>query len=154
MRHPLILWDNYPVNDLSMSDEMHLAPLAGRDSRLPEVVYGYLNNPLVQENLSLLPLATCFDYAVDAAAYDSETSWTEAVGELFGSSAIPHWRAILDFCERMDRSKGGKRSVALAPGKLRALQDAHRYLLRNQRRRWFREFRPWLARLEAELARS
>jgi hyaluronoglucosaminidase len=154
MQHPLILWDNYPVNDLSMSDEMHLAPLAGRDSRLPEVVYGYLNNPLVQENLSLLPLATCFDYAADAAAYDSETSWTEAVGELFGSSAIPHWRAILDFCERMDRSKGGKRSVALAPGKLRALQDAHRYLLRNQRRRWFREFRPWLARLEAELARS
>jgi hyaluronoglucosaminidase len=152
MRHPLILWDNYPVNDLHMSDEMHLAPLAGRDSRLPEVVYGYLNNPLMQESLSLLPLATCFDYARHPAAYDPERSWTEAAGELFGRSAIPHWRAILDFCERMNRSKGGKRPAALAPGRLRALQDAYRYLLRNQGRRWFEEFRPWLARLEAELA--
>jgi hypothetical protein len=152
MRHPVILWDNYPVNDLSMSDEMHLAPLAGRDSRLPEVVYGYLNNPLVQESLSLLPLATCFDYARHPAAYDPERSWTEAARELFGSSAVPHWRAILDFCERMNRSKGGKRSAALAPGKLRALQDAHRYLLSHQGRPWFEEFRPWLVRLEAELA--
>jgi hypothetical protein len=135
-----------------MSDEMHLAPLAGRDSRLPEFVYGYLNNPLMQESLSLLPLATCFDYAADPAAYDPETSWTEAVGELYGRSAIPHWRAILDFCERMNRSKRSKRSVVLAPARLRALQDAYRYLSRNRGRRWFEEFRPWLARLEAELA--
>lgn len=153
LMHPLILWDNYPVNDLSMSDEMHLAPLAGRDSRLPKVVYGYLNNPLMQESLSLIPLATCFDYADDPAAYDPERSWTEAVRELFGRSAIPHWRAILDFCERMNRSKGSKRPAALAPGRLRALQAAYRYLLKNQRRRWFDEFRPWFARLEAELAR-
>ncbi|MBI3918882.1 MAG: beta-N-acetylglucosaminidase domain-containing protein [Betaproteobacteria bacterium] len=152
MRHPLILWDNYPVNDLSMSDEMHLAPLVGRDSRLPEVVYGYLNNPLMQESLSLLPLATCFDYAADPAAYDPERSWTEAARELFGRSAIPHWRAILDFCEQMNRSKRSKRSAALAPGRLRALQDVHRYLLRNQGRRWFEEFRAWIVRLEADLA--
>ena len=152
VRHPLILWDNYPVNDLSMSDEMHLAPLAGRDSRLPEVVYGYLNNPLMQESLSLVPLATCFDYAADPAAYDPDRSWREAVRELFGESAIPHWRAILDFCERMNRSRGGERTATLAPGRLRALREADRYLLRNQGRRWFEEFRPWLARLEAELA--
>jgi len=153
MRHPLILWDNYPINDLSMSDEMHLAPLTGRDSRLPEVVYGYLNNPLMQESLSFLPLATCFDYAADPAAYDSDESWTGAARELFGSSAVPHWRAILDFCERMNRSKRGKRPPApLAPRRRRALQDAHRYLLRNRGRRWFEEFRPWLARLESELA--
>jgi hyaluronoglucosaminidase len=152
MRHRLILWDNYPVNDLSMSDEMHLAPLAGRDPRLPEAVYGYLNNPLMQESLSLLPLATCFDYAADPAAYDAERSWTEAARALFGESAIPHWRAIVDFCERMNRSKRSRRSAARSPKKLRALQDAYRYLSRNRGQRWCEEFRPWLARLEAELA--
>jgi hyaluronoglucosaminidase len=152
LRHPLILWDNYPVNDLSMSDEMHLAPLTGRDPRLPEVVYGYLNNPLMQERLSLVPLATCFDYAADPAAYDPERSWREAVLELFGSSAFPHWRAILEFCERMNRSKAGERSAAPAPERLRTLREADRYLLRHQGRRWFEEFRPWRARLEAELA--
>jgi hypothetical protein len=135
-----------------MSDEMHLAPLAGRDARLPEAIHGYLNNPLLQESLSLLPLATCFDYAADPAAYDPERSWTEAARELFGESAIPHWRAILDFCERMNRAGGGKRSAALAPARLHALQDAYRYLSRNRGRRWFEEFRPWRARLEAELA--
>src|SRR5256885_1392490 len=57
----LILWDNYPVNDLSMSAEMHVGPLTGRGSRLPEAVYGYLNNPLLQPSLSFIPLATCFD---------------------------------------------------------------------------------------------
>ena len=154
MKHPLILWDNYPVNDLSMSDEMHLAPLTGRDPRLPEVVYGYLNNPLMQERLSLIPLATCFDYSRDPAAYDPEKSWTEAVRELHGSSAIPHWRAIRDFCERMDRSRGDGRPAALARGKLRALQEACRYVSRNRGRRWAEEFRPWLARLEAALARK
>jgi hyaluronoglucosaminidase len=151
MQHPLILWDNYPVNDLYMSDEMHLAPVTGRDARLPEVVYGHLSNPLVQESLSLLPLATCFDYAAHPASYDPEKSWTKATGELFGRDAVAHWRAIVDFCERLKRSKRSKRRAPLAPGKLRALQDAHRYLLRNRGRRWFEEFRPWLVRLEAEL---
>ena len=135
-----------------MSDEMHLAPLAGRDSRMPEVVYGYLNNPLLQESLSLLPLATCFDYARHPAAYDPESSWREAVRELFGESALPHWRAILDFCDRTNRSGTSKRPAALAPARLRALQGAHRYLMSNQGRRWFAEFRPWVARLEAQLA--
>jgi hyaluronoglucosaminidase len=151
LRHPLILWDNYPVNDCAMSDEMHLAPLTGRDARLPEAVYGYLNNPLVQERLSLLPLATCFDYAARPAAYDPDASWEEAAAGLFGASAVPHWRAIVEFCERMNRAKRVKRSAPLALGKLRALQDAYRYLLTNKGRRWFEEFRPWLARLEAEL---
>jgi len=154
IRHPLVLWDNYPVNDLSMSDEMHLAPQTGRDPRLPEKVYGYLNNPLLQENLGLVPLATCFDYAAAPHAYDPEKSWREAVGELFGKSALPHWEAILDFCERMNRSKRSKQPAALPPGKLRAIQEAHRYILRNRGTRWFKEFRPWLARLEASLARK
>jgi hypothetical protein len=150
----LILWDNYPVNDLHMSDEMHLGPLSGRDPRLPETVYGYLNNPMLQENLSLIPLATCFDYAAAPAAYDPEKSWRQAILDLFGKSAIPHWCAIRDFCERMNRSKRGRRPVALVRGRLRALQEAHRYLLKNRRERWCEEFRPWLARLESALRRA
>lgn len=152
LKHPLILWDNYPVNDLSMSDEMHLAPLTGRDPRLPEAVHGYLNNPLVQEELSLLPLATCFDYARDPAAYDPGESWREAAEELHGKSAVPHWRAILDFCERMNRAQAGKRVAALAPGRLHALQEAYRYFSRNRARPWSKELRPWLARIGAALA--
>lgn len=151
IRHPLILWDNYPVNDLAMRNELHLAPLAGRDPRLPEVVYGYLNNPLLQESLSLVPLATCFDYAAAPTAYDPGQSWRQAVEELFGKSALPHWQAILDFCERMNRSKRSTRRVALPPGKIRAIQEAQRYITKNEGQRWVAELRPWLARLKTLL---
>src|SRR5262249_3659048 len=52
-----------------MRDELHLGPLERRDPKLPRAVYAYLSNPLLQENLSFIPLATCFDYAADPAHY-------------------------------------------------------------------------------------
>lgn len=154
IRHPLILWDNYPVNDLAMKDEMHLAALTGREASLPQTVYGYLSNPLLQERLSLIPLATCFDYAAAPVAYDPETSWREAIEELFGRRAVPHWDAIRDFCEHLNRAKRVKRPVTLTRKRRRALAEAHRYLLKNRERRWFEELRPWIARLEAALEQA
>ena len=56
MGHRLLLWDNYPVNDLTMQDEMHIGPLTGRDPRLPERVHAHLANPLLQEELSFIPV--------------------------------------------------------------------------------------------------
>ena len=143
LKHPVILWDNYPVNDLSMSTEMHLAPLTGRDPRLPEQVYGYLNNPLLQETLSFIPLATCFDYAADPAGYDPEESWVRAISERFGDDTLAYWQALREFCERANRSKN-KNRLQLSPKQRSALELAHRYILKNQGKRWFEEFRPWL----------
>jgi hyaluronoglucosaminidase len=134
----LILWDNYPVNDLSMSKEMHLAPLAGRDARLPELIYGYLNNPLLQESLSFIPLATCFDYARAPVAYDPETSWRRAVIQRFGASALPHWRAIRGFCD------GKQKDV-------QRLRAACEYAAQHRREKWARELRPWIALMEKSL---
>ncbi|MGH8514689.1 MAG: beta-N-acetylglucosaminidase domain-containing protein, partial [Gammaproteobacteria bacterium] len=105
MHHRLILWDNYPVNDISMAAEMHIAPLRGRDPRLPELVYGYLNNPLLQESLSFIPLATCFDYAARPAGYDPEKSWQRIIGNRFGAGAFTHWRALRSFFARIQGRK-------------------------------------------------
>ncbi len=55
---PLVLWDNYPVNDgQKMSRFLHLRALSGRDE-LPDCpqVSGHLCNPMNQGYLSLLPL--------------------------------------------------------------------------------------------------
>jgi len=147
-RHRLILWDNYPVNDLSMSTEMHLSPLTGRDPRLPQKVYGYLNNPLLQETLSFIPLATCFDYAADPASYDPEKSWERVIRERFGEKALARWRAIRDFCERVNRRKDKIRPPRLPAAKRAAFRAAHSYLVENGSARWFEEFRPWLELLE------
>ncbi|MBI4523722.1 MAG: beta-N-acetylglucosaminidase domain-containing protein [Deltaproteobacteria bacterium] len=151
LNHRLILWDNYPVNDLSMSDEMHLSPLTGRDPRLPEVVYGYLSNPLLQESLSLIPLATCLDYAASPATYNSQASWDWAIVEKFGVEGLPYWQTLTDFCERINKSKRTKRPLAVDPATLRRLDEAHSYLMENRKQRWAEEFRPWLHRLETAM---
>src|SRR5579885_325928 len=35
LRHPVVLWDNYPANDTVLSINLHLGPLTGRDPELP-----------------------------------------------------------------------------------------------------------------------
>jgi len=147
----LIIWDNYPVNDLSMGTQMHLGPLQGRDPDLPEVVYGYLNNPLLQEALSFIPLATCFDYAARPEAYDAEKSWKRIIRERFGAGPLSHWHAIRKFCEREMRT--GKNKVA--PGVERRDRPAFRaavdYVRRHRRSPWARELEPWTRRLQKRL---
>jgi hyaluronoglucosaminidase len=154
IERPLLLWDNYPVNDLSMNDELHLAPLTGRDPRLPECVYGYLNNPLLQEELSFLPLATCFDYARAPAKYRAESAWTKIVRQRFGAQALSHWRAFRDYSEASMAAKKRKRPLRMTPAETRRLQAALAYVQRNRGQRWVKELAPWtkaIARLVAGL---
>ncbi|MDP2604851.1 MAG: beta-N-acetylglucosaminidase domain-containing protein [Deltaproteobacteria bacterium] len=151
VRHPLILWDNYPVNDLSMSDELHIGPLRGRDPRLPEAVYGYLNNPLLQEELGFVPLATCFDYAADPRRYRPEVSWTKIVKRRFGPGALAHWGAIRNFCERNQRAKKSKQSLRLTATELTHLKAASRYLSKHRREKWGTEIKNWRNLIQAVL---
>ena len=145
MGHRLLLWDNYPVNDLTMQDELHIGPLTGRDPRLPERVHAHLVNPLLQEELSFIPLATCFDYARDPSAYDPEASWEEIVTERFGAAYLDHWRALRRFCEK---DADAAAPATLSEPERTALEAAHAYLLAHRGERWRREFAPWQTRLE------
>jgi hyaluronoglucosaminidase len=151
VRHRLLLWDNYPVNDLSMRDELHLGPLRKRDPKLPRAVYGYLSNPLLQEELSFLPLATCFDYAADPIHYDPESSWKKIVCELFGAEALPRWRALRKFFEDRQQAKRTKRPLRLRPDQRQELQLADAYIRKHRARKWAREIRPWQELLRREL---
>ena len=143
IKRPLLLWDNYPVNDLSMRDELHIGPLTGRDPRLPESVFGYLNNPLLQEELSFMPLATCFDYARAPAKYRAESSWTNIVRQRFGAKALPHWRALRSYADASIAAKKNKRPLQLTPAETRRLRAAYAYIERNRGRRWAKELAPW-----------
>ncbi len=147
MGHRLLLWDNYPVNDLTRADAMHIGPLTGRDPRLPERVHAHLANPLLQEQLSFIPLATCFDYAREPGTYDPETSWDAAVTERFGAAHLEHWRALRRFCEQ-DAGGGAARCPESERGTLEA---AHAYLQAHRGEAWCREFEPWRERLEQAL---
>ena len=143
IKRPLLLWDNYPVNDLSMRDELHIGPLEKRHPNLAKYVYGYLNNPLLQPELSLIPLATCFDYAAAPHIYNSEASWKTIIRERFGTAALPHWRAIRRFCEGQRRAKRRQRRLT-PPARSRAeLRAALAYLQAHRARQWAKEIAPW-----------
>jgi len=77
-RAPLI-WDNYPVNDATMADRLHLGPLWGRDHDLLDACSGYLANPMVQPRCSRLPLASI---AAWLRGDDPLTAWAEEAGAL------------------------------------------------------------------------
>ena len=147
IKRPLLLWDNYPVNDLSMRDELHIGTLAGRGPRLPQAVYGYLNNPLLQAELSFIPLATCFDYARAPAKYRAESSWTKIIRERCGAAALPHWRALRTYAEASIAAKKAKRPLQLTSAETRRLRAAFAYVERNRAQRWVKELAPWRARI-------
>jgi hyaluronoglucosaminidase len=151
VRHPLLLWDNYPVNDLSMASELHIGPLTGRDRRLPEIVYGYLNNPMLQPTLSLVPLATCFDYAAKPRNYDPETSWRTVIKQRFGADTIKYWQTIGWFLETSQQLIKAKSSMRIETREIARLHSVLTYLHAASKQKWGREIRPWRAQIEAAL---
>lgn len=81
VKHRLILWDNYPVNDASPT--LHLGPITGRDPELPQVADGYMSNPMCPQNqINRIPLLTCADYAYNPPGYDPARSIGQAIWHL------------------------------------------------------------------------
>jgi ADP-ribosylglycohydrolase len=78
VKHRIIIWDNYPVND--RTGALHLGPVTGRDPDLDEVAYGYMSNPHCPQNeINRIPLLTCADYAYNPRAYNPEHSIGQAI---------------------------------------------------------------------------
>jgi len=150
----MLLWDNYPVNDLSMASELHIGPLMGRDRRLPEIIYGYLNNPMLQPALSLVPLATCFDYAARPRNYDPETSWRTVIKQRFGAEALTYWQTIRWFLETSQELIKAKHSLRIGAAQNARLQSALAYLRAVNKHKWAREMRPWRRQIETALQNS
>jgi len=134
-----------------MRDELHLGPLKGRDPKLPRAVYAYLSNPLLQETLSFIPLATCLDYAADPIHYKPESSWETVVRERFGLDALSHWWTLRRFCEKSQRAKKNPRLLRLTTGERQKLKPAYDYIQEHRSLKWARELRPWQQLLEREL---
>jgi len=82
---PLLLWDNYPVNDAMMERELHLGPYRGRDPALTDVVDGVVCNPMLQPRASLVALATAAEYLRDPAGYDDQQAWARAISDVGGA---------------------------------------------------------------------
>jgi hypothetical protein len=84
LRHPVVLWDNYPANDTVLSINLHLGPLTGRDPELPRVLRGHLFNPMREAHASFVALGTAAAYLRNPHGYDPERAWRAVLAELGG----------------------------------------------------------------------
>jgi len=80
-RKPLY-WDNYPVNDVAMTHELHIGPLRARESGLVHHSEGLLANPMGQAEASKIALWTIAEYLNDSYSYDPDAAWDRALAEL------------------------------------------------------------------------
>jgi hyaluronoglucosaminidase len=87
--HRTIVWDNTPVNDATMMNELHLGPYLGRDPDLVDVVGGVLCNPMTQPRASLVQLATAMEFLRDPDAYDAPAAWARALHDVGGDRSAP-----------------------------------------------------------------
>ncbi|MFF0726380.1 beta-N-acetylglucosaminidase domain-containing protein [Streptomyces sp. NPDC004134] len=81
--HPILTWDNYPVNDYAQQ-RLLLGPFNGREKGLPGELAGITANPMNQAAASKIALYTVADFAWNDAAYDARESWAGALAELAG----------------------------------------------------------------------
>jgi hyaluronoglucosaminidase len=79
--HPLVLWDNYPVNDMT-KDRIFMGPLVNRGKQLYQTHIGMVSNPMIQWQLSKPSLITMADFMWDSHAYNPETSYIKAIHEM------------------------------------------------------------------------
>ena len=87
--HRTIVWDNTPVNDATMTNELHLGPYLGRDPVLADLVGGVLCNPMTQPRASLVQLATAMEFLSDPDGYDAPRAWARACADVGADRAGP-----------------------------------------------------------------
>ena len=90
--HPILVWDNYPVNDY-VTSRLLLGPYTGRDPGVASAATGVTVNPMIQGEASRLALFTSAAYLWNPGAYDPRTAFLASVKDLAGPSAA-HWLRI------------------------------------------------------------
>ena len=85
--HKPLFWDNFPVNDCEMFQEMHLGAIMGRDVELYKACEGLISNVMEYAECSKIPLMTIADYLWNSVAYNPDDSLKNAHKELLGDKA-------------------------------------------------------------------
>lgn len=86
--HPVVLWDNFPVNDAALANSLHIGPFSGRDADLAAALAGHLLNPMTQAYASAIALASAARYFDAPATYDAEAAWAESLAAIDASGAL------------------------------------------------------------------
>jgi hyaluronoglucosaminidase len=81
--HPILIWDNYPVNDY-IAGRLPLAAYTGREPGLSAQVSGIISNPANQAAVSKVALFSFAGLGWHDEAYDAPRDWSAALAERAG----------------------------------------------------------------------
>lgn len=85
--HKPLYWDNFPVNDCEMFQEMHLGGIEGREKELYLHCEGLISNVMEYAVCSKIPLLTVCDYLWNPLAYNKEKSLENAQKTVLGEKS-------------------------------------------------------------------
>lgn len=94
--HKPLYWDNYPVNDCSMFNEMHISPIINRDSDLWKYSEGIISNCMEYAECSKIPLITFADYLWNSENYNPQKSWEGAIKQVIGAENAENFIVFAD----------------------------------------------------------
>lgn len=83
----VLIWDNYPVNDAVLAQELFLAPYREREAGIVRVADGVLLNPMLQPEASKIALWTAGRFFADGEAYEPDAALHEALTVVAGSAS-------------------------------------------------------------------
>ncbi|MEH0528899.1 beta-N-acetylglucosaminidase domain-containing protein [Streptomyces stelliscabiei] len=93
--HPILLWDNYPVNDY-VTSRLLLGPYTGREPGVARASAGVTANPMVQAEASKLALFTSAAYLWNPDSYDPRAAFMASVRDLAGPGAAAWLRIFAE----------------------------------------------------------
>lgn len=115
-RRPLY-WDNFPVNDAEMYNELHIGYLSGRESGLYRFAEGLISNVMPYPLSSRIPLLTVCDYLWAPTKYDGVASWQKTCEIVFDDkkeALMPFVENLLTSCLKVENSPGLNSAIAAA----------------------------------------
>lgn len=93
--HPVLVWDNYPVNDYTTS-RLLLGPYTGREPGVAGEATGVTANPMIQGEASRIALFTSAAYLWNPDAYDPHATFLASVRDLAGPAAASSLRVFAE----------------------------------------------------------
>lgn len=95
--HAPLYWDNFPVNDSVMLNELHLGPYENRDNDILDHCDGILLNVMDRPYLSQIALMTAADFFKEGRKYQAEASWQKALKSLIEPEILDAFRSFARF---------------------------------------------------------
>jgi len=91
--HPIVLWENYPVNDFWKS-RIFLAPIINRGTNLNQHFESMVSNPMNQWHASKIGVISIADYMWNTNKYNPEISFERALNELVEENDVNDLRVF------------------------------------------------------------